>query len=127
MQNAPNNENLLKNRELSEQRKYNAIKGGEGIMAKYLVSIMLIAALFLSGCAMASKTYTATGREGYKIDCSGSANSWGNCYKKAGDLCKERGYSVITKSGDQGYIIGGSAQAFGGGTTISRSMVISCK
>ncbi|WP_454837814.1 hypothetical protein [Pseudomonas mohnii] len=39
-------------------------------------------AISLSGCAMASKIYTSDGREGFNIDCSGSALSWGSATKK---------------------------------------------
>jgi hypothetical protein len=84
-------------------------------------------AMNLGGCAMASKTYTSDGREGFSIDCSGSALSWGKCYEKAGDLCGARGYDVLEKSGDQGDTLAANQFGLYGGSVITRSVVIACK
>jgi hypothetical protein len=81
----------------------------------------------VSGCATASKTYTSDGKEGYVINCSGSALNWGMCYEKAGELCGAKGYVVLEKSGDTGAIISGSQYGFFGGSVINRSMIIKCK
>ena len=60
------------------------------------ISIFLILAFAtLGGCATASKTYTADGKEGYNIACSGSALNWGMCYEKAGNICGTKGYVVL--------------------------------
>jgi uncharacterized protein YceK len=56
--------------------------------------ILLLITSVLSGCATASKTYTADGKEGYNITCSGSALNWGMCYEKAGNICGTKGYIV---------------------------------
>jgi hypothetical protein len=89
----------------------------------------ILFALFLSqvGCATAMQTYTPQGRVGYTIDCSGSLLNWGRCYKKAGDLCAERGYDVIDKSSEQGQTFAANQYAASGGSVISRSMLITCK
>jgi predicted alpha/beta hydrolase len=63
---------------------------------------LLLLAVCLTGCATASKTFTADGKEGYNINCSGSALNWGMCYEKAGELCGAKGYEVLEKSGDRG-------------------------
>ncbi len=55
------------------------------------VAMYISIALFLSGCATASKTYTSDGKEGYNITCSGSALNWGMCYEKAGEICAQKG------------------------------------
>ncbi len=53
------------------------------------------------------RTYDAAGRVSYVIDCSDSSNTWdmspdlrtwGDCYKLAGEKCRERGYTVSERS-----------------------------
>lgn len=89
--------------------------------------IFLFIATILSGCATASKTYTADGKEGYNITCSGSALNWGMCYEKAGQLCGTKGYEVLEKSGDQGALLSGNQYGLYAGSVINRSMIIKCK
>lgn len=82
----------------------------------------------LSGCATASKTYTADGKEGYTIDCNGTASSWSYCYEKAGELCKARGYEVIERNGERGFgAMGTPSGSLIAGSTFYRSMVVQCK
>lgn len=85
-----------------------------------IISIMV----FLGGCATASKTYTSDGKEGYSINCSGSALNWGMCYEKAGELCGTKGYEVLEKSGDTGAMVTAGQHGFLGGSVINRSMII---
>ena len=89
--------------------------------------MFLIFAMCVGGCATASKTYTSEGKEGYIIDCSGSALNWGMCYEKAGQLCGSKGYVVLEKSGDSGAMATSGQYGFYAGSVISRSMVIKCK
>lgn len=89
--------------------------------------ILLFIATILSGCATASKTYTADGKEGYNITCSGSALNWGMCYEKAGQLCGTKGYEVLEKSGDQGALLSGNQYGLYAGSVINRNMIIKCK
>lgn len=95
-------------------------------MRSDVLSFLAGVALF-SACATATSTYTPDGRQGYAIDCSGSALNWGMCYQKAGEQCGSRGYDVASQNGDQGSIV--SANQFGlyGGTIVSRSLVVACK
>lgn len=61
-------------------------------------------ALLLTGCGLAapsSPIYTPTGSIGYHIDCSGLARNWGDCEQQAGQLCKSKGYSIISKTDEQ--------------------------
>lgn len=88
---------------------------------------LLGAALLLNGCALASKTYTPDGREGYSINCSGTALSWGECLEKAGSLCGARGYDVLERSGDAGSVAGGGEYSMFAGSVITRTMLIACK
>jgi hypothetical protein len=95
-------------------------------MKKILV-MSLIASLLICGCATARKTYTSEGKEGYSINCSGSALNWGTCYEKAGELCGAKGYVALEKSGDTGAVVSGSQFGLYGGSVINRSMIIKCK
>lgn len=89
--------------------------------------LALSAVVALAGCASSSKTYTADGREGYSLDCSGTARNWGMCLEKAGDICGTRGYDVLERSGDQGAMVGSSQYWMYGSTTRTRNMLIACK
>ncbi|MNF91247.1 hypothetical protein D3C84_738410 [compost metagenome] len=99
----------------------------EARMKLSLIVLSGAVAMALGGCATASKTYTSDGREGFSIDCSGSALSWGKCYEKAGELCGARGYDLLEKSGDQGSTVAANQFGLYGGSVMSRSMVIACK
>lgn len=92
-----------------------------------MAMVSLVLAACLSGCATASKTFTADGQEGYSITCSGSALNWGMCYEKAGDMCGQKGYEFLEKTGDQGAIISGNQFGLYGGSVINRNMIIRCK
>lgn len=96
-------------------------------MKMSLVILGVTVAMTLGGCASASKTYTSDGREGFSINCSGSALNWGMCFEKAGDLCGTRGYNVLEKSGDQGDAVSANQLGLYGGTVTTRSLVIACK
>lgn len=91
------------------------------------IIICLAIAISLSGCATAKKTYTSDGREGYSITCSGSALNWGMCYEKAGELCGQKGYEVLEKTGDQGSMLSGNQFGLYGGSVINRNIIIKCK
>lgn len=93
---------------------------------KNIITIFILTSI-LSGCATAVRTFTADGKEGYNIDCSGSELSWGKCYEKAGSICGTKGYTVLQKDGDQGMSVAGNQYGIYAGTQISRSMIIKCK
>lgn len=80
-----------------------------------------------AGCATSKEVYTADGRKGYSVNCSGSALNWGMCYEKAGEICGTRGYEVLEKSGDQGAMVSGNQFGFYGGSFMNRSMIVQCK
>ena len=83
--------------------------------------------VFLVGCASSSQTYTADGRVGHSLDCSGTARNWGMCEQKAGELCGTRDYEILSTTGDRGVIATAGGGNFFAGTTISRTMLITCK
>lgn len=84
-------------------------------------------ALMISACASSKPIYLTDGTEGYAIDCSGSANNWGNCLEEAGKLCGAAGYERIDQASDKGVMVSGNQFGVYGGSTISRTMVIRCK
>jgi hypothetical protein len=73
-----------------------------------------ILGLLVTGCVTIQSLYTASGKPGYSIECSGTAGSWGECYLKASELCGSSGYEVMDRVGDQAGII-------------RRTLVIACK
>ena len=89
--------------------------------------IILLSIATLSGCATSSQVYTADGKRGHSINCSGSALNWGMCYEKAGEICGAKGYEVLQKSGDQGTVVSGNQFGLYGGSVMNRSMIIQCK
>ena len=74
--------------------------------------------LALGGCASASQTYDAQGREAYTVNCSGWARSWAMCREEAGQACGARGYTVAAESSEPVFI--------GGGLTSTRTMMVTC-
>jgi hypothetical protein len=91
------------------------------------LAFVLLVAIIGASCATSRETYTADGRVGYSINCSGTALNWGNCLEKAGDICGERGYTVLEKSGDQGTVVTGGQFGLYGGSVMNRSMIVQCK
>jgi hypothetical protein len=84
---------------------------------------------FLSGCvATVQNIYTAEGDEGFIIDCSGSGLTWGECYKKAGEICGDKGYFILEKNSDDD--AKAYADQFGyyrSTVTVNRDLIIKCK
>lgn len=64
------------------------------------ISIIFSSLLILSGCAVSSRTYTAEGKEGFSINCSGALLNWGLCEEKAGSICGSKGYDILSKNGE---------------------------
>jgi hypothetical protein len=91
-----------------------------------ILFIILFIFIFV-GCANSRQTYTPDGRVGHSINCSGTARNWGMCEEKAGEICKERGYDVLSANGDNGAIVTANNRQYLATTTISRTMLIACK
>jgi hypothetical protein len=99
----------------------------EGQMVfRTIVGMLLILVLF-GGCASVRKTHTSDGKEGYILNCSGTASTWGNCYSKAGDLCGEKGYEVLEKIGETLTSSSGNFLEQHSGTDMNRNLIIKCK
>jgi hypothetical protein len=91
------------------------------------LAFVLFVAIMGASCTTSRETYTADGRVGYSINCSGTALNWGNCLEKAGDICGEKGYTVLEKTGDQGTVVTGGQFGLYGGSVMNRSMIVQCK
>jgi hypothetical protein len=93
--------------------------------------LLPFAAMAMASCVTADKTFLPDGRQGLSIDCSGSALNWGMCERKAGDICKERGYDVVSAKQDGAPIVWGQANQASGavyaGAVINRTLLIACK
>lgn len=89
--------------------------------------ILLLAPFLIIGCTTVSKTYGPDGKEAYELACSGAVQDWGDCQKKAGELCGARGYNIVSVNGEQGAVFSANSQSAFGGSTIYRNMMISCK
>jgi hypothetical protein len=48
---------------------------------------------------MSKETYLPDGRLGQSISCDGSAVGMNVCFEKAGELCKGRGYDLVSREG----------------------------
>lgn len=93
-------------------------------MTKFILLTLII---LIAGCTSVKETYTPTGKQGFTIKCSGKLNSWASCMEKAGDTCGELGYTIIERNGETGQHISASNGIISGGSTRSRTMLISCK
>ena len=57
----------------------------------------------LVGCASSptvKESYAPSGKASYQISCNNMSASLAPCYQKAGEICKEKGYSVINRHAD---------------------------
>ena len=96
---------------------------------------LILAITALTACANSSQTYTADGKVGHSINCSGTVRNWGMCYEKAGEICGAKGYEVLEKNGEKGITASGSGSGVAGtynesfqmNSTHSRILIITCK
>lgn len=94
------------------------------------ISFGLLALSGISGCSSTTTmTYLPSGDTGFAINCSGSdaSSSWAECYKRAGEVCGNYGYDIISKDADNGATSGGTVGGIFGANVKNRSMVIRCK
>jgi hypothetical protein len=73
--------------------------GGEGPVMTKVVFLTALVGLLVASCAIAKPTYLADGRQGFSISCDGAAVGINVCFEKAGDLCKGRGYDLVSREG----------------------------
>jgi len=89
--------------------------------------VLLFIVTFVAGCAVSSQTYLPSGEQGYSIDCSGTALTWGKCYEKAGEICGSKGYDIIYQSDQGGAAVAANQYGLYGSSLMKRSMLIKCK
>ena len=68
----------------------------------------------LSGCATSKEIYTAEGKRAYSIECRAVFYQSFDCIEKAQELCGEKGFTVLEKSGEPP-------------TAFARNMIIQCR
>lgn len=102
-------------------------------MHRILVVIILSSAIM--GCATVKETYAPDGRKAYSFNCSGLARGWDKCFSAAGEACKEAGYDILDRTGEDasfatlaGSSYNGSGSIRGSSAkTTERSMIVACK
>lgn len=82
--------------------------------------------LILAGSTYAGEVYLPDGTKGFTVDCSGAFISWNSCYKKAGKICKEKGYTVVDRSDNKGGVIAGGGGGVWGAKGVTKSLLIKC-
>ncbi len=65
-----------------------------------VVAVLIMASA--SGCAMHRKVYDAAGIPAYRINCSGTALTWGVCQQRASRLCGAEGYTITDQTHETG-------------------------
>lgn len=73
------------------------IAEGKQFTQKLFAVIML--GTLLQGCVTTSDVFLADGSKGYNISCRGAALNFSDCLAKAGEICGEKGYSVVNREG----------------------------
>lgn len=87
----------------------------------------LIACIALTGCATQESVYLPDGRQGFAITCSGTDLNWDDCYAKAGNVCRSKGYEIVRRDSDTGASAAATQYGAYGGTIQRRSLLIACK
>jgi hypothetical protein len=94
-------------------------------------SILAPGLLLLASCATATDVGLPDGSTGYALNCSGTAMSWGMCLKKAGEVCRGRGYDILARDQHTGLttIIAANPSSLYRGTlpTVDREMIVRCR
>ena len=93
--------------------------------------LIFLPLVLLTGCATATNIGLPDGSEGYALNCSGTANGWGACWKKAGEVCQGRGYEILARDETTGQMTILNANNYGlygsSSPTISRELIVKCK
>ncbi|MGB5728421.1 MAG: hypothetical protein WBM52_14580 [Thiogranum sp.] len=83
--------------------------------------------MMLSACATSKEIDIAEGQRGYSIDCSADHLNWSLCYEKAGQICDEKGFEILDKTGGTGVVVAGVEYGVYGESGLKRSMTIECR
>jgi len=83
--------------------------------------------ILLSACATSKEIDIAEGQRGYSINCSADHLNWSLCYEKAGQICDEKGFEILDKTGGTGIVIAGVEYGVYEESGLNRSMTIKCR
>ena len=71
-------------------------------MKKHGLFFSLVALPLLAGCVTTKEVYGPDGGKAYTLNCSDDRGAtWDHCYEKAGEICRESGYTIVEKNIDQ--------------------------
>ena len=90
------------------------------------LTLPILPILLLAACATSEEIDIAEGHRGYSIDCSADHLNWSLCYEKAGEICGEKGFVILDKTGGTGVVIAGVQYGVYGESEQNRSMIIKC-
>lgn len=87
-------------------------------MNKWLF-VLITAAATMVGCAATVKPMTTPeGKQGFLVECDGSADSWASCYEAATKACQGK-YNVIDRNENS------TSTAYG--PLVRRNLIAECK
>lgn len=89
--------------------------------------IIGLLAIINIGCATSTPIYHNDGKQAQSVDCSKGNLTWGDCYKKAGDVCKNSGYDILNKATDESGAIIANGNSMAGGWGATRTLIVRCK
>ncbi|MEA3244317.1 MAG: hypothetical protein U9Q19_12910 [Pseudomonadota bacterium] len=91
------------------------------------IALPIFLFILLTACATSKEVDIAEGQRGYSIDCSGDKLNWSLCYEKAGQICAEKGFEIVDKTGGAGIVVAGIEYGVYGEPGLNRSMIIKCR
>jgi len=81
--------------------------------------LSIVVAVAMTGCAATVKPMTTPeGKQGFLVECDGSADSWASCYEAATKACQGK-YSVIDRNE--------SSTPTAYGPLVRRNLIAECK
>lgn len=92
---------------------------------KLTLPIFLV--ILLAACATSKEIDVAEGQRGYSIDCSADRLNWSLCYEKAGQICGEKGFEILDRTGGTGVVVDGVQYGIYAESGQNRSMIIKCR
>ena len=86
---------------------------------KLIAFSLILSAAAIAGCAATIKPMTTPeGKQGFLVECDGSADSWASCYEAATKACQGK-YNVIDRNE--------SSTSTAYGPLVRRNLIAECK
>ena len=86
---------------------------------KLIAFSLILSAAAIAGCAATIKPMTTPeGKQGFLVECDGSADSWASCYEEATKACQGK-YNVIDRNE--------SSTPTAYGPLVRRNLIAECK